>query len=226
MLIANDYSYSSYEVCTEEWPNKNLEKSYFIVANLILNYLLPLLIISACYICIWITVWQRSVPCETTNDTPTIEQQHNSCRLKYARKQIDQQSTASSSKSTKSLLLNTFSGFKNNLFPNSRLKHSSFDNVNNNLLINSNRNQSLIIKLKTNQQLDQLNDCALCINELETNGQPNLGKYSYRPRTSEDYQAIRDQLINDQFVKEKQQCYIINNRLEKKDKSSKKIKSY
>uniref|UniRef100_A0AAN0LHY1 Neuropeptide SIFamide receptor n=1 Tax=Polyphagotarsonemus latus TaxID=1204166 RepID=A0AAN0LHY1_9ACAR len=54
----------NYELCTELWPNKTLERTYFIFANLILCYLFPLIIISACYIAIWTTVWHRSVPGE------------------------------------------------------------------------------------------------------------------------------------------------------------------
>ena len=54
-----------YEVCVEIWPNETSERTYFVFANLILCYLLPLLLISACYIAIWLKVWRRSVPGET-----------------------------------------------------------------------------------------------------------------------------------------------------------------
>lgn len=202
---ASEMSNYSYEICVEDWPNKNLERTFFIVANLILNYLLPLVIISACYICIWMTVWQRSVPCETTtaSETPTLELPHHSCRLNYARKQIDQQSTASSSKSTKSLLVHTFSGFKNNLFPNSRPKHASVDNLNsNNLVINPGRApknpQNLILKLKANAQSDgELKQCHICSTELDSNGTlaPSLDRYL--PQTLAKNQLIKDELIKE-----------------------------
>lgn len=203
---AAETSNYSYEICVEDWPNKNLERTFFIVANLILNYLLPLVIISACYICIWVTVWQRSVPCETTiaSETPTIELPHHSCRLNYARKQIDQQSTASSSKSTKSLLVHTFSGFKNNLFPNSRPK--SVDNLNSNLIVNPDsgtKNQSLILKLKTNTESDgELKQCHLCSNELDSNGTlaPSLDRYL--PQSLAKNELIKDELIKDKLIKE------------------------
>jgi hypothetical protein len=56
---------SNYRVCIEIWPNKASERTYFVLANLFLCYVLPLLLISACYIAIWIKVWRRTVPGET-----------------------------------------------------------------------------------------------------------------------------------------------------------------
>lgn len=55
----------NYMVCIEIWPNETSERTYFVLANLILCYVLPLLLISACYIAIWIKVWRRTVPGET-----------------------------------------------------------------------------------------------------------------------------------------------------------------
>ena len=205
---APEMSNYSYEICVEDWPNKNLERTFFIVANLVLNYLLPLVIISACYIAIWMTVWNRSVPCETTtaSETPTLELPHQSCRLNYARKQIDQQSTASSSKSTKSLLVHTFSGFKNNLFPNSRSKHASVDNLNRNLVIQPGRspkNQNLILKLRANAQSDgELKQCHLCSTELDSIGALAPGLDRYLPPTLAKNQLIKDELIKDELIKE------------------------
>lgn len=154
---------------------------YFVVANLILCYLLPLVIISACYICIWITVWQRSIPCETAkdstinstplnttsiNNTPITELPNHSCRINYPRKQLDQQSTASSSKSSKSLIANTITGLKNNLFSGKRLKNSGADNLNLNKKTRLAKredkilkNQELILKSKgQNKNLEHIED--------------------------------------------------------------------
>ncbi|XP_054156214.1 neuropeptide SIFamide receptor-like [Oppia nitens] len=52
-------------LCLEQWPNEYSEKTYFIIANLFLCYLIPLFIITSCYIAIWMKVWRRSIPGET-----------------------------------------------------------------------------------------------------------------------------------------------------------------
>ncbi|KFM63429.1 Orexin receptor type 2, partial [Stegodyphus mimosarum] len=52
-------------LCMESWPQEESETLYFLVANLGLCYLLPLCIISMCYIGIWIKVCRRSIPGET-----------------------------------------------------------------------------------------------------------------------------------------------------------------
>ncbi|PRD24318.1 UNVERIFIED_CONTAM: SIFaR [Trichonephila clavipes] len=51
--------------CVERWPHEESEKAYFLGANLSICYLLPLIIISICYVGIWIKVWKRSIPGET-----------------------------------------------------------------------------------------------------------------------------------------------------------------
>ena len=212
----DDFEFShdfDYETCNEQWPNQTLERTYFIVANLILCYLLPLVIISACYIAIWMTVWNRSVPCETTTsdtaiNTPTLElPEHHSCRVHYARKQTDQQSTASSSRSTKSLFINTFTGLKNmkqNLFPaTAHPKHSSVDNVHQKCIgkgrLNGrpSSNQSLIIKFSKNSQTD----CDLCGERLDQ---------TCLPKTNEDYEIVNDELIKDRLMNDQSCCNSIN----------------
>ncbi|CAG2110282.1 unnamed protein product [Medioppia subpectinata] len=52
-------------LCLEQWPNEYSEKTYFIIANLFLCYLIPLFVITSCYIAIWMKVWRRSIPGET-----------------------------------------------------------------------------------------------------------------------------------------------------------------
>ena len=48
--------------CVESWPGDRNGNAYFIMANLILFYFLPLAIISLCYVCIWLRVWRRQLP--------------------------------------------------------------------------------------------------------------------------------------------------------------------
>ncbi|XP_029828900.2 neuropeptide SIFamide receptor [Ixodes scapularis] len=57
-------SNSSLQVCREDWPTERMGMLYFIVANLILCYLLPLCVITLCYIFIWLKVWRRRPPGE------------------------------------------------------------------------------------------------------------------------------------------------------------------
>lgn len=51
-------------VCEELWPDENLGMMYFVFANLILCYLLPLVVITACYVGIWYKIWRRNIPGE------------------------------------------------------------------------------------------------------------------------------------------------------------------
>ena len=51
-------------LCNEQWPNEYSEKTYFIVANLCLCYLIPLFVITSCYVFIWLKVWRRKLPGE------------------------------------------------------------------------------------------------------------------------------------------------------------------
>ncbi|GIY70887.1 neuropeptide SIFamide receptor [Caerostris extrusa] len=46
-------------VCREIWPTESMGVIYFIVANLMLCYLLPLFIILLCYGFIWLKVWRK-----------------------------------------------------------------------------------------------------------------------------------------------------------------------
>lgn len=42
-----------FQICTEKWPTKQSGDLYFVFANCVMCYLLPLTIISVCYILIW-----------------------------------------------------------------------------------------------------------------------------------------------------------------------------
>lgn len=52
------------QVCIELWPSTISENVYFVLANLILCYLAPLSVITFCYILIWKSVANRSIPGE------------------------------------------------------------------------------------------------------------------------------------------------------------------
>jgi hypothetical protein len=49
-------------LCHEAWPDESLSAAYFVIANLCLCYLIPLVVITACYLAIWLKVWRRQVP--------------------------------------------------------------------------------------------------------------------------------------------------------------------
>lgn len=49
-------------LCLESWPDEGLEIAYFVIANLCLCYLIPLVVVTACYLAIWLKVWKRSIP--------------------------------------------------------------------------------------------------------------------------------------------------------------------
>lgn len=49
-------------LCEEDWPDETSEVTYFVIANLCLCYLVPLFVITACYLAIWLKVWKRSIP--------------------------------------------------------------------------------------------------------------------------------------------------------------------
>ncbi|BES99711.1 receptor [Nesidiocoris tenuis] len=55
---------SQYLLCLEAWPTPHSENVYFVVANLVMCYLLPLVLISICYLLIWKRVCKRSLPGE------------------------------------------------------------------------------------------------------------------------------------------------------------------
>lgn len=52
-------------LCLEEWPSERDKDLYFILANVVFCYLLPLILILLCYVMIWIRVWRRSIPTES-----------------------------------------------------------------------------------------------------------------------------------------------------------------
>lgn len=53
------------KLCIEVWPNPDQGNLYFLLANLMFCYILPLILITMCYILIWIKVWKRHIPTDT-----------------------------------------------------------------------------------------------------------------------------------------------------------------
>ncbi|XP_053211725.1 neuropeptide SIFamide receptor-like [Panonychus citri] len=58
-------THSEMMFCVESWPDEYSERIYFLTANLFLCYLIPLTVITCCYIAIWLKVWRRHIPGET-----------------------------------------------------------------------------------------------------------------------------------------------------------------
>ncbi|KAG4065833.1 hypothetical protein HA402_012511 [Bradysia odoriphaga] len=75
---------SNIEICTEIWPSPTHEKLFFIIANVLMFYLGPLVVISICYILIWQSVRRRNVPGEY-NDQRSVINCINKSRLKVAK---------------------------------------------------------------------------------------------------------------------------------------------
>lgn len=59
-------------VCREVWPTERMATAYFIVANLVLCYLLPLCIILVCYGLIWMRVSRRKLPGEGVHNNGLV----------------------------------------------------------------------------------------------------------------------------------------------------------
>lgn len=62
------------QICSEIWPHDDSERLYFLIANLCLCYILPLFLITACYVAIWWRVWKRSIPGENKGANRDIVQ--------------------------------------------------------------------------------------------------------------------------------------------------------
>lgn len=61
-------------MCLEVWPTNYSGNVYFIVANLLMCYLLPLVVITVCYLLIWRRVFLRQPPGELQQSTDKIIQ--------------------------------------------------------------------------------------------------------------------------------------------------------
>ncbi|XP_045125313.1 neuropeptide SIFamide receptor-like [Portunus trituberculatus] len=70
-------------VCVEMWPSREAEWLYFLIAHLLLCYLLPLVLISFCYFMIWIKVARRSIPGDTRD--AAIQQMQQRSKVKVVK---------------------------------------------------------------------------------------------------------------------------------------------
>lgn len=71
-------------LCTENWPDEASEIAYFVVANLSACYIIPLIVITVCYLGIWVKVWRRAIPGEQVKGLP-IELLMQRSKLKVAK---------------------------------------------------------------------------------------------------------------------------------------------
>ncbi|XP_012258758.1 neuropeptide SIFamide receptor [Athalia rosae] len=53
------------QLCLEVWPEPLDGSLFFLVGNMMLCYVLPMILISMCYVLIWIKVWKRHIPNDT-----------------------------------------------------------------------------------------------------------------------------------------------------------------
>lgn len=53
------------QLCIEVWPASMNGALYFLIANLVFCYILPMILITLCYVLIWIKVWRRNIPTDT-----------------------------------------------------------------------------------------------------------------------------------------------------------------
>uniref|UniRef100_T1JEB6 G-protein coupled receptors family 1 profile domain-containing protein n=1 Tax=Strigamia maritima TaxID=126957 RepID=T1JEB6_STRMM len=67
-LLPLSDEYPDLVVCVELWPNQDSDKLYFLLGNLLSFYVMPLAVISFCYLQIWLTVSNRSIPGENKQE--------------------------------------------------------------------------------------------------------------------------------------------------------------
>ncbi|XP_030768167.1 neuropeptide SIFamide receptor-like [Sitophilus oryzae] len=53
------------QLCLEVWPEPMNGSLYFLVANLLFCYILPMILITMCYVLIYVKVWKRHIPTDT-----------------------------------------------------------------------------------------------------------------------------------------------------------------
>lgn len=55
----------SIQLCIEVWPEPTNGSLYFLTANLFFCYIFPMILITMCYVLIYIKVWKRDIPTDT-----------------------------------------------------------------------------------------------------------------------------------------------------------------
>ncbi|CAB3364245.1 Hypothetical predicted protein [Cloeon dipterum] len=69
------------QICLEVWPPGLDGDLYFLLANLLLCYVVPTILISICYILIWIRVSRRSIPTDTKDGQVERMQQRSKFKV-------------------------------------------------------------------------------------------------------------------------------------------------
>lgn len=72
MSIGRTNDNNTLYVCREIWPTERMGTIYFLIANLVVCYLLPLSVILLCYVFIWLRVWKRKMPGEGEHNNGVI----------------------------------------------------------------------------------------------------------------------------------------------------------
>ncbi|XP_030562788.1 neuropeptide SIFamide receptor isoform X1 [Drosophila novamexicana] len=75
--LVSSYTQPQY-LCQEVWPPGTDGNLYFLLANLVACYLLPMSLITLCYVLIWIKVSTRSIPGELSKDAQMDRMQQKS----------------------------------------------------------------------------------------------------------------------------------------------------
>ncbi|XP_050541296.1 neuropeptide SIFamide receptor-like isoform X2 [Daktulosphaira vitifoliae] len=65
---------SDRQICVESWPTPEYGNWYYVFANLLMCYILPLSIIAVCYLFIWLKVSCRKVPGEPMHNSASMVQ--------------------------------------------------------------------------------------------------------------------------------------------------------
>lgn len=71
------------QLCLEVWPPGLDGDLYFLLANLLFCYVVPTLLISLCYILIWVRVWRRNIPTDTKD--AQIERMQQKSKVKVVK---------------------------------------------------------------------------------------------------------------------------------------------
>lgn len=53
------------KLCVEVWPDSLDGALFFLIANMVFCYILPMALITMCYVLIYIKVWKRNIPTDT-----------------------------------------------------------------------------------------------------------------------------------------------------------------
>lgn len=73
----------SVKLCLEVWPDGLNGNIYFLLGNMGLCYVVPMVAISLCYVMIWIKVWRRTIP--TDNKDAQMERIQQKSKVKVVK---------------------------------------------------------------------------------------------------------------------------------------------